>query len=353
MQSGFFDLQDRHAQLSAQGDVLERLNAAIDWELFRPVLAKLDVKARKSSAGRKPIDRILMLKMLIVQRLHNLSDESLEFQVRDRLSFMRFLGLHLESSVPDARTVWAFKEELKAHGLIDMLFDHFNTQLQRLGVGLKAGQMIDATFIPVPTQRNTRAQNETIKAGGVPTEWQEDPKTLAHKDVDARWVKKNDISHYGYKNSINVDAKDKIITQWVVTDASVHDSQAFDAVVLSAAQGGAVVYADSAYRSKETEELLQAQGMDSQIHERNYQGKPLSSEQIKSNRIRSKTRSRVEHVFGHIQNSMGGKMIRTIGVARAHVQIGLMNLVYNLSRVATLIRLGRMPMDRVCGELAF
>ena len=224
-------------------------------------------------------------------------------------------------------------------------------------MGLKAGQMIDATFIPVPTQRNTRAQNETIKAGGVPTEWQEDPKTLAHKDVDARWVKKNGISHYGYKNSINVDAKDKIITQWVVTDASVHDSQARmrqdNAVVLTAEQGGAVVYADSAYRSQETESLLQAQGMESQIHERNYQGTPLDAEQIESNRIKSKTRSRVEHVFGHIQNSMGGKMIRTIGAARAHVQIGLMNLVYNFSRVATLIRLGRMPMQRVCGELAF
>ena len=290
MQSGFFDLQTRHAQLSAQGDVLERLNTAIDWELFRPVLAKLDIKERKSNAGRKATDRILMLKLLIVQRLHGLSDEALEFQVRDRLSFMRFLGLHLESTVPDARTVWAFKEELQAHGLIDTLFDHFNTQLQRLGVALKTGQIIDATFIPVPVQRNTRAQNETIKRGGVPTEWQEDPKTLAHKDVDARWTKKNGISHYGYKNAINISVKDKIIIEWVDTNASVHDSQSFDAVVLSAERAGPVVYADSAYRSEETEEMLQEQGLESQIHERNYQGKPLDAEQVESNRAKSKSR---------------------------------------------------------------
>ncbi len=112
MQTSLFDLENRYASLSEAGDPLERLDAVIDWEIFRSILERIDDKERKSAAGRKPTCRILMFKMLILQRLHNLSDERLQYQVTDRLSFMRFLGLDLAADVPDARTVWAFREAL-------------------------------------------------------------------------------------------------------------------------------------------------------------------------------------------------------------------------------------------------
>ncbi|HAL40216.1 MAG TPA: hypothetical protein DCP03_19780 [Polaromonas sp.] len=195
MQNSLFDFENRYASLSKTGDPLERLNAVIDWEIFRPILARIDAKVRKSTAGRKPTCRILMFKMLILQRLHGLSDERLQYQVTDRLSFMRFLGVELAGNVPDARTVWAFRESLKEHQLADALFDSLNLALAELGIELKSGQIIDATFVPVPIQRNGRENNALIKVGTVPIEWGQDtakPAKLAHKDTDARWTKKGD-----------------------------------------------------------------------------------------------------------------------------------------------------------------
>jgi transposase, IS5 family len=345
MQTSFYDLDNRYAQLSKQGDPLERLSAVIDWELFRPIIERMDSKPRKSLAGRKPTDRVLMFKVLILQRLHNLADERLEFQIKDRLSFMRFLGLELAGSVPDARTVWAFREELKAHRLVDSLFDAFNAQLLTLGVTMKSGQIIDATFVPVPIQRNSRDDNSAIKQGDTPSEWTD--KQAAHKDTDARWTKKNHQSHYGYKGHINIDAATKLITQWVATDASVHDSQAIEAVLRTPEQGGVTVHADSAYRSTQIQQLLSDKQLTSHIHERAYKDTPLTDEQKASNKIKSKTRARVEHVFGHMQTAMGGMLIRSIGMARAHVAIGLMNLSYNLTRIECLIRNQTIKLNRI------
>lgn len=345
MQLGFFDIDRRHAMLSAQGDPLERLNAAIDWELFRPVLAKLDAKARKSNAGRKPIDRVLMFKLLILQRIYNLADERLQFQVTDRLSFMRFLGLEFGQGVPDARTVWAFREELKEHDLADALFSQFNTVLESLGVQMNSGQIIDATFIPVPIQRNSVEDNASIKEGKTPADWSD--KQKAHKDTDARWTKKGGVSHYGYKNHVNVDNQLKLITQWSSTDASVHDSQEMSTVLRAADEGGTTVHADSAYRSDETQETLRSGGYDSRIHERAYRNAPLTEQQKAGNKEKSKTRARVEHVFGHMHTSLGGMLIRSVGKLRAKLNIGLMNLTYNLSRVELLIRKQIVPIERV------
>ena len=190
MQNSLFDLENRYASLSKTGDPLERLNAIIDWEVFRPILERMDKKERKSNAGRKPTCRILMFKMLILQRLNGLSDERLQYQVTDRLSFMRFLGVELAGNVPDARTVWAFREALKEYQLADALFERLNQALAELGIELKSGQIIDATFVPVPVQRNGRENNALIKAGAVPMQWGQDteqPNKLAHKDTDARW----------------------------------------------------------------------------------------------------------------------------------------------------------------------
>lgn len=136
-QPGLFDVEERAAQLTDMGDPLVGLKARIDWEAFRSELNRVHDKDRKSNAGAKPIDVVLMFKVLVLQQLHNLSDDGIEYQIRDRFSFMRFLGLQLEDRVPDAKTVWLFRDRLKALGLVERLFAGFHRQpkaiLPRLG----------------------------------------------------------------------------------------------------------------------------------------------------------------------------------------------------------------------------
>lgn len=347
MQLSFFDLENRYEQLSRLKDPLEELNRMIDWNLFADLLKETTKKPRKSAAGRKPFDRVMLFKMLVLQRMHNLSDDRLEYQVRDRLSFMRFLGLDLAGVVPDAKTMWAFREELKENQLIERLFARFDECLRKLDVELKSGQIIDATFVTVPKQRNTRDENKIIKEGAVPIDWGQNPQKLAQKDIDARWTKKGNESFYGYKDHANVDQGTKLITAWEVTSAEVHDSQVLGEVLQSPEMGGTDVYADSAYRSQEQEESLTATGHTSRIHEKGARNRPLTEAQKSSNKEKSRVRARIEHVFGSMTNELGGITIRTIGLMRAKVQIGLLNLVYNIKRVATLIRKRYFSFDRV------
>ncbi len=339
-QPGFFDIDERTAKLTEMGDPLVGLKEQIDWEAFRPSLNVVYEKPRKSNAGAKPIDVVLMFKILVLQQLNNLSDDRIEYQIRDRLSFMRFLGLQLESRVPDAKTVWLFRERLKELNLVDELFAKFHEQLARRGYVARAGQMIDATFVEVPRQRNTREENAGIKSGKPPEEWDKKPTKRRQKDVDARWTKKNQEKHYGYKNHINADQANKLVQSYAVSDAAVHDSQVFEELLDQAIDTDGKkrpIYGDSAYRSKEREETLDANEFESQIHEKGTRGHPLTEEQKASNRIKSKTRARVEHIFG-AQHAMGGHIVRTIGLARAKVKIGMMNLVYNMKRLVQLIK---------------
>ena len=344
LQPSFFDVETRTAKLTEMGDPLVGLNAQIDWEAFRPDLQRVHSKARKNNAGAKSKDVVLMFKILVLQQLHNLSDDRIEYQIRDRLSFMRFLGLQLEAKVPDAKTVWLFRERLKELNLMEALFNRFHEQLAQRGYVARAGQMIDATFVEAPKQRNTREENALIKEGAIPIEWGKDDKEhkhkLAQKDTDARWTKKNNENHYGFKNHINADQTHKLIQTYTVTDAAVHDSQAIDGLLdtqVDANGDKRPVYADSAYRSKEREADLAKQNITSQICEKGSRGHPLSCEQKAANHEKSKVRSRVEHVFG-AQAQMGGHWVRTIGLLRAKIKIGMMNLVYNMVRLVQLTR---------------
>lgn len=316
-QPGFFDLNERAGKRTKMGNPLVARNAWIDWEAFRQDRNRLHVKERKSKVDAKPIDVVSMFKILVLQQLHNLSDEGIEYQIRDRLSFMRFLGLQLEDRVPDAKTAWLFRECMKEAELIDVLFARFAVQLASHGYRAREGQMIDATFIEIPRQRNSREDNAKIKAGETP----EDGKTEKNKhnrrqkEVDARWTKKNDEKHYGYKSHINADAAHKLIQRWEVTHAAVHDSQVLDVLLdhgIDAEGNKRALFADSAYRSKEREQSLAEAGLTSRIHENGVRGTPLNEAQKQANRIKSRTRARVEHVFGS-QAQMGGHIVRAIG----------------------------------------
>lgn len=333
-------LDIRLAKLAEMGDPLITLNAQINWEDFRPELNRIHQKERKSNAGAKAFDVVLMFKMLILQNYYGLGDRNLEYQVRDRLSFMRFLGLTLLDRIPDEKTVWLFRETLGKLGLVEVLFAKFHEQLAAYGYQAQKGQLIDASFIEAPKQRNSREENAQIKEGKPPEEWDKKPNKKRQKDVDARWAKKNNETHYGYKNHLNVDQKNKLIQSYAVTDAAVHDSQVFDELLDQSedAEGKKrPAYADSAYRSADTEKQLAKDKIESQICEKGAKNHPLSDEQKQSNREKSKVRSRVEHVFG-AQAAMNADIVRTIGIKRAKVRVGLTNLVYNMVRFGQLLK---------------
>lgn len=338
---GFFDIADRYAGLDAKMDPLARIDAVVPWEQFRPRLEavwRVRPEERKSPAGRKPWDAVVMFKAIVLCALYNLSDEQVEYQLRDRLSFMRFLGLGLEDAVPDATTVWLYRERLAQAGAIEALFAAFDGHLREQGWLAMGGQIVDAAIVPVPKQRNTREENATIKGGGTPAGWADEPAKRRQKDTDARWTKKHGRSHYGYKNHVSVDRRHKLVRRWHVTDASVHDSRALDEV-LDADNTASDVWADSAYRSAAIEGRLQEKGLRSRIHRQGRRNRPLTERERRGNRTRSTVRARVEHVFGAQSNDMGGVLVRSIGLVRAKARIGLKNLAYNMRRLVQLERL--------------
>ena len=344
-QMGFFDLSDRYASLDAKKDPLVEINAVMPWEEFRLVLEQVWRKPtaeRKSRAGRKPMDAVLMFKTLVLSALYNLSDDQIEYQVRDRFSFMRFLGLGLGDRVPDATTVWLYREALAKAGMVDELFAQFDGYLARQGYIARGGQILDASIVPVPHNHNKRAENASIKADETPEGWADEPANRSQKDVDARWTRKHGKRHYGSKNHINVDRKHKLIRRYHVSDAATHDSQAVDKL-LTRGNTGSGVWADAAYRSAEIEATLKARKLTSHIHRKGQRGRPLTGQASKSNRTKSSVRVRVEHIFGAQANDMGGVLVRTIGLARAKAKIGMKNIVYNMRRLGQLRRLDPCP----------
>lgn len=335
MAKGFGRAKQRREKLEASMDRLTDFNRLIPWAVFVEILAHLSPKERKSNAGRKPIDRLRLFKMLVVQKLYNLSDEQTEYQIHDRASFRRFVGLAPEEEVPDAKTLWLFRQQLTQAELIDELFERFAQVLNESGYEAKGGQIIDASIIPVPIQHNSKEENKQIKAGKQPPEWSDNAHKLSQKDTDARWTKKNNKSYYGYKDHINIDAHHRFIRVHAVTDASVHDSKMLTQV-LDIENASDDIWADSAYYSVNMEATLALLDYASHIHERGYRNHPLNDEQKASNREKSKTRARVEHVFGHWVTSMGGKLVRSIGIKRVRANQGLKALSYNLSRYVFL-----------------
>jgi IS5 family transposase len=333
---GFFDAEERVEQLRQMGDPILRLREAIDWELFRPGLEKLVTVAPKGPGGRPAFDPLMMFQALVLGRLHNLSDEALERQIRRDLTFMSFLGLSLADAVPDQKTLWEFRQKIGAEEGFRQLFETFNEHLRSQGMFTKEGRIIDATFVEVPKQRNSREENAQIKAGQVPPDWKSQPEKLSQKDTDARWTKKGGVSYYGYKDHAKVDAGSKLIEDFSVSPANEHDSQSLERLV---AAGDGTLWADSAYAGQACQQVLAAKGVAGQICEKGNRAGPASEEQKASNRRKSKVRARGEHVFAFMTNSMGGIIQRGIGLARNRWGIALMNLVYNLCRYEQILRL--------------
>jgi len=335
---GLFDEHFLMEKLTKLGDPLQKLNEFIDWRIFESTINEAYINKDRdlSKGGRPSFNQLMLFKALIIQSLYNLSDDQLEFQIIDRASFKRFLELKKSDKVPDSKTFWFYREQLIEKDIIMGLFKIFNQTLDAAGVFANEGKMVDASFVEVPRQRNTREENKHIKeTGTAPEDWKNKPNKLSQKDLDARWTKKNNSTFYGYKNHVKADTKTKLIEKYLVTDASVHDSQVIEEL-LTINDEGQPFYADSAYTGEAQEKIYNSKKVINKVIEKGYRNTPLTKEQIANNKEKSKIRVRVEHIFGFVENSMHGSIIRTIGIARAKAKIGMMNLTYNICRCTQL-----------------
>ena len=315
MQPGFFDFDDLNDKLDQHNDPLAKINKLVDWAAFRLVLSKIRIP-RSSNKGRPRSDTLLMFKMIFLRHYYNLSLKQVEYQVLDRLSFRRFLGLSLEDPVPDANTVWKYEELLVQKNLTDELFYSLLSQIEAHGYRPQGGQIVDATLVEAPKRKTEEQQQEKARKAQEKSDGDDDdstppappertPAQQRQASRDAAWTKKHGKSYFGYKNHTSAD-----------------------------------VWADSAYRSAENESMLEDRGYRSHIHRKKPRGKDMPERSKLANQKRSQVRARVEHVYADMKRDGKKFMVRCIGQARAELRIGLMNMVYNARRWSFLSHVG-------------
>ena len=345
----FFDTDDRLRSLSEARDPLEWLSTVIDFELFRPELEAVLARRDRGKGGRPPYDAVLMFKVLVVLTLYTLSDDQTEYQIKDRLSFMRFVGLELCDPVPDAKTIWLYRETLARAGAFEGLFERFDTMLRNEGWLAMGGQIVDATVIEARRPRLTKAEKDTIGGGGTPGPWKK--ARTAQIDCDGRWTIKRGrkrgappdraerrvvpeiaVPMFGYKNHVGADREYGFVRRYAVTHAAAHDGAQLGQV-LNRENTAASVWADSAYRSKANLVLLARQGLRAEFQHKKPRGKAMPPNIARGNATRASIRSHIEHVFAAQKHRLG-LVIRTIGIIRARAKIGLANLTYNFTRLA-------------------
>jgi transposase, IS5 family len=356
---GLFDVDERLRRLSDIGDQLEAFAVVVDFEIFRPDLVAALNYSDGTKGGRPPFDPVLTFTILVIQAQNNVSDERTESLINDRLSFMRFLGLGLGDKVPDAKTIWAFRQRLTSAGAIAALFARFDRAIwgeQANAMGSRepvhgyipmSGQIVDASLVSAPKQRNTDDEKKVVKEGRIPDDWKAKPAQLRQKDRDARWtlvfgkarLREDGTKHadiaipvFGYKSHASIDRRHGFIRKWDVTDASRHDGRMLRRGLLDPTNTGTTVWADSACRSQSNEDFMERHGFRSQVHHRKPKGRPMPAHIRRGNAGRSSVRAAIEHVFAHQKGPMG-LCIRTIGIARAKAKIGLANLTCNIRRL--------------------
>ena len=253
--------------------------------------------------------------------------------------------------VPDANTIWTFREALTKAGAVERLFELFDRQLRAAGYLAMSGQLVDASIIAAPKQRTSKAEKQAIKEGRVPEGWHDKPAKLRQKDRDARWTVKYTkakpredgrpqvdlaIPLFGYQNHISADRRHRLIRRWQVTDAAAHAGSRLKDL-LDPTNTASDIWADSAYRSKKNEELLHERMLVSRIRREKPADRPMPARTARANARKSGVRAQVEHVFAE-QKARMGLFVRTIGLARATTKIGLANLVHNMRRLLWLER---------------
>lgn len=332
VKTSLFAAEEREEKLDRKGDLLQVLNKHIDFSALSAELDKVAPRPANTQGGRPPYPTELMLRILVLQHLYDLSDDAMEYQLLDRLSFQRFCDLRHSSTIPDAKTLWVFRERIRPAGGSDVLFAGVQKQLQQQGYLARGGQIIDATLIEVPKQHFRKTDKALLDQEAIPIDWK--PAQRRQKDTDASWTKKHGKSYHGYKLSISTDRKYKFIRQHIVSTAKEHDTHHFEKV-LDTSNTSRDVWADKGYQNHERELRLNREGWRLHIQRKAQRGQPQSDCQKRRNTRIARPRARVEHVFGAMK-AMGGQTLRSIGLARATFGLSIQASVYNLRRLCSL-----------------
>jgi len=309
-------LLHEHAALTELDDIQN----LIDWSEIEDPLRSIHA----NPAGEKAWPPLLMFKILLLQVWYNLSDPACEKHLARDLLFRRFAGLGLGDTVPDHSTIWRFRNILTQADKLQSLLALINDQLSRQGVLIRRGQVsiIDASVIQAKNNRpNKNAQGENTQ----------DPEAAYNVKTASNGKRQ---TTYGYKAHMNVD-EDGFILAEQLTPGNVHDSQVFESLLTG---HESAAYADSAYKSREHDALLQDKGIDNRILHRAYRNTPLTEAQKAFNRLASTVRCTVERTFGVLKRIYGLGQARYMGRARNQARVTLIAMAYNLKRGANIQR---------------
>ena len=332
-----FDLfaHEHRAKRIDQKDPLLALDELIDFKPLVEVVDKTAPRKRSEKGGRPPYPTEIMLRVIILKRLNNLSNDQMEFMLNDRMSFQRFTKLTHSPNIPDANTIWVFEERI-GEKTAKALFEAVERQIRLGGYSARKGQIVDATLVPVPKQRISSKEKEITEQKAMPIEWPAHKR--AQKDIDASWTSKHGKHYFGYKMGVNVDVRCKVIRAIDLSTAKEHDIQQLDNLI-DMNNTNRDFFADKGYASQSKEKMLTDKGLNPRVQHKKAKGKPMGKQLEKRNKTIAKTRSRVEHVFGAMEQ-MGGKCIRVIGQQRANFVMTMMATVYNLKRFVFLQKSG-------------
>lgn len=291
-------------------------------------------KYSRKNAGRPSYDPIIFFKIFILQILFNLSDAMVHKYILDRQSFLAFLDIDV-TIVPSSKTIWKYRELFIKAGVFELINILTMQHIANLDEVKNSDSIaIDSSFTNVPIQRNTRDENKVIKDGNGDQLWNDHPAKKRQKDIDSRWTQKGGHRYYGYKLHIAVCCLTKLITSMLTTAACVHDSQVIAPLVREEDHGKSL-YADSAYSGKKQIDEIKQLNLKPAVCEKGKRNTPLTDEQKKNNREKSKTRARVEHVFAQIAH-WDGDILRTIGKKRADSYHHMLVWCYNIKRLMFL-----------------
>lgn len=306
------------ARRKGQNERLERIGELVNWGRIDQLLGAIYA----AGEGRPAYRPLVMVRALLLQQWYSLSDPELEEALSDRLSFRRFAGLSLEEEVPDHSTLSRFRSQLVKQGLSARVFDEINRQLERRGLMVKRGTLIDATLVAASV--------------GAPRDAESTPGAGSELDPDADWTqRKGGGSHFGYKAHVAVDQGSGLIRKALLTSAKVNDSEVADALICGDEQ---TVYADKAYDSSARRELLAALGIGDGIMRRARWGTARNPEPelVARNASLSPIRSAVERSFAAMKQWYGYRRVRYRGLARNTLQLHLICIAINLRRALVL-----------------
>jgi len=304
--------------------LLDRLDGLIDWAAVGHLLCGL----HDSPTGAPSYPPLMMVKAMLLQQWYGLDDPGLEEALTDRLSFRRFCGLPLDADVPDHSTINRFRNALRGGALDRRVFDEVNRQIDRRGLILRRGSLVDASLIPAAVNPPKKpAEPPPPGPDGKPAS----QLVRSARDPEAEWARKGGRRYFGYKLHVGVDQASGIISRVLLTGASVNDTVPADALICG--DEGAV-YADAAYHTHRREAALRRRGIEPHLMRRGNKHHPLEAAERERNKAIGKVRGAVEQVFGRAKTRYRWARARCLGLARNTTHALLMCTAMNLKRMS-------------------